>query len=206
MDYAEEQRGTARWVTRGLRPRRCSIGCSSRSPIWQPRVVPISCSTLAAGREARRWRSRAARNHGALRRRRHLGTDAAAARARADREGVAATFICADAQTYPFEPGSFDLIVSRFGVMFFQDSVVAFANLRGAARDGGELRMIVWRDPADNPFMTVAQRASTPVLALPEHQPDAPGQFALANDQRVRGILRDNGWSGVELPVQQIVQ
>jgi hypothetical protein len=46
----------ARQVTRGLRPRRCSIRCSSRSPIWQPRVVPISCSTLAAGREARRWR------------------------------------------------------------------------------------------------------------------------------------------------------
>jgi SAM-dependent methyltransferase len=122
----------------------------------------------------------------------------AAARARADREGVAATFICADAQTYPFEPGSFDLIVSRFGVMFFQDSVAAFANLRRAARDGGELRMIVWRDPADNPFMTVAQRAAAPVLPLPERQPDAPGQFAFANDQRVRGILRDSRWSGVE--------
>jgi ubiquinone/menaquinone biosynthesis C-methylase UbiE len=43
----------------------------------------------------------------------------AAARARADREGVAVTFICADTQTYQFEPGSFDVIVLRFGVMFF---------------------------------------------------------------------------------------
>lgn len=122
----------------------------------------------------------------------------AAARARADREGVAATFICADAQTYPFEPGRFDLIVSRFGVMFFQDSVEAFANLRRAARNGGELRLIVWRGPADNPFMTVAQRAAAPVLPLPERQPDAPGQFAFASDQRVRGILKDSEWSNVE--------
>ena len=67
----------------------------------------------------------------------------AAARARADREGVAATFICADAQTYPFETGCFDLIVSRFGVMFFQDSVEAFGNFLRAAQDGGELHMIV---------------------------------------------------------------
>jgi len=123
----------------------------------------------------------------------------AAARARADREGVTPTFICADAQIYPFEPGSFDLIVSRFGVMFFQDSVQAFANLRRAAREGGELQMIVWRSPADNPFMTVAQCAAAPVLPLPERQPGAPGQFAFANDQRVRGILRAGGWSGVEV-------
>jgi len=122
----------------------------------------------------------------------------AAARQRAGRDGVAATFICADAQIYPFEPGRFDLIVSRFGVMFFQDSVEAFANLRRAARDGGELRMIVWRGPADNPFMTVAQRAAAPVLPLPERPPDAPGQFAFADDERVRGILRASGWSGVE--------
>jgi SAM-dependent methyltransferase len=121
-----------------------------------------------------------------------------AARARAGRDGVAATFICADAQTYPFEPASFDLIVSRFGVMFFQDPVEAFTNLRRAARHEGELRMIVWRDPADNPFMTVAQRAAAPVLALPERPPDAPGQFAFANDRRVRAILKDSGWSDVD--------
>jgi hypothetical protein len=52
-----------------------------------------------------------------MRRRRHLGTDCYPRRARADTEGVTATFICANAQTYPFEPESFDLIVSRFGVM-----------------------------------------------------------------------------------------
>jgi hypothetical protein len=107
---------------------------------------------------------------------------------------VAATFICADEQTSLFEQGRFDLIVSRFGVMFFQDSVEAFANLRRAAYDRGELRMIVWRGPTENPlFMTVAQRAAAPVFPLPERQPPVPGPFAFANDQRVRGILRDSG-------------
>src|SRR3982751_3867582 len=98
----------------------------------------------------------------------------AAARARAEREGVAATFICADAQTYPFDPASIDLIVSRFGVMFFQDPAAAFANLRRAAREDAELHMIVWRGAADNPFMTVAERAAAPLLPLPERQPDTP--------------------------------
>src|SRR6185295_17722413 len=57
----------------------------------------------------------------------------AAARVRAEREGTSAAFICADAQRYSFAPASFDTIVSRFGVMFFEDPVQAFANLRRAA-------------------------------------------------------------------------
>lgn len=124
---------------------RCSIGCSSRSPIdspiWQPRVVPIGCSTVAAGREARRVAI--ARRMGTTR---HASASTSRnrcypRRGRADTEGVTATFICANAQTYPFEPESFDLIVSRFGVMVSsQDSVEAPANLRRAARAGGELR------------------------------------------------------------------
>src|SRR5512143_3370795 len=60
----------------------------------------------------------------------------AAARARAERERVPAAFVRADAQTHAFEPASFDAIVSRFGVMFFDDSVRAFGNLRRAASTG----------------------------------------------------------------------
>ena len=56
----------------------------------------------------------------------------AAARARAEREAAPARFICADAQEHAFEPASFDMIISRFGVMFFDDPVRAFANLRRA--------------------------------------------------------------------------
>jgi hypothetical protein len=109
-------------------------------------------------------------------------------------------FIVADAQTHNFEAGQFDAIVSRFGVMFFSDPVAAFANLRRAARDGARLQVIVWRGAADNPFMITAERAAAPLLPnLPERKPDAPGQFALANDRRVHAILDAGGWSEVEI-------
>ena len=62
-----------------------------------------------------------------------------AARARADRDGVPVRFVQADAQRHRFEPASFDVIASRFGVMFFDDPVEAFANLRSATRPGGAL-------------------------------------------------------------------
>jgi SAM-dependent methyltransferase len=123
-----------------------------------------------------------------------------AARARAEREAARVAFIVADAQTHNFEPARFDAIVSRFGVMFFSDPVAAFANLRQAGRDDARLQVIVWRGAADNPFMTTAERAAAPFLPnLPDRKPDAPGQFALANDQRVRAILGASGWSGVEV-------
>jgi SAM-dependent methyltransferase len=124
----------------------------------------------------------------------------AAAQARAGREGTAARFICADAQVYPFRPASFDLIISRFGVMFFDDSVEAFANLRRAASDEAELRFLAWRHPAENPFMTTAERAAAPLLPkLPVRQPNAPGQFAFADSGKVHRILQDSGWAGIEI-------
>lgn len=58
----------------------------------------------------------------------------------------------------------------------------AFANLRRAARDGAELYCFVWRSPAENPFMTVAERAAAPLLpTLPARDPKGPGQFAFAD-------------------------
>jgi SAM-dependent methyltransferase len=124
----------------------------------------------------------------------------AAARARAEREGVPAAFIRANAETHVFEPASFDMIVSRFGVMFFDDFVGAFANLRRAAREHAELRVIAWRSPAENPFMTAAERAAAPLLpSLPARMPDGPGQFAFADRSRVRRILEGSGWVDVDI-------
>jgi SAM-dependent methyltransferase len=124
----------------------------------------------------------------------------AAARARAEREGSPASFIRADAQSYPFEPARFDKILSRFGVMFFNDSVVAFTNLRRAARAGAELRFIAWRTPAENPFMTTAERAAAPLLPnLPARRPDAPGPFALADGRQVYRILEESGWAEIDV-------
>jgi SAM-dependent methyltransferase len=124
----------------------------------------------------------------------------AVARTRAERERVPASFIRADAQTHAFEPEGFDMIVSRFGVMFFDDFVGAFANLRRAARDGAGLRCIAWRGAAENPFMTTAERAAAAFLPnLPPRQPDAPGQFAFADSRRVQSILSDSGWAKIDI-------
>lgn len=123
-----------------------------------------------------------------------------AARTRAEQEGTPASFICANAQTCAFEPASFDMIISRFGVMFFDDFVRAFANLRRAARDDAEFRFIAWRSAAENPFMTTAERAAAPLLPnLPARRPDAPGQFAFADARRVCQILEESGWAKIDI-------
>ncbi|NUR01903.1 MAG: methyltransferase domain-containing protein [Streptomyces sp.] len=124
----------------------------------------------------------------------------AAARARAEREGTPASFVLADAQDHAFEPATFDAVISRFGVMFFDDSVRAFANLRRAATDEALLRFIAWRGPAENPFMTTAERAAAPLLPdLPVRRPGEPGQFAFADPDRVRRILAESGWRGIDI-------
>ena len=122
------------------------------------------------------------------------------ARERAANDGAPVSFICADAQTYAFEAASFDTIMSRFGVMFFGDSVAAFANLRRAAREDAALRFIAWRSPEENPFMTTAQRAAAPLLSyVPARRPDAPGQFAFADRGRVSRILEASGWADIDV-------
>jgi SAM-dependent methyltransferase len=127
----------------------------------------------------------------------------AAAHARAERENVSARFICGDAQTHAFEPVNFDIIISRFGVMFFDDFTQAFTNLRRAAKKSAKLRFIAWRSAAENPFMTTAERAAAPLLPnLPPRQPDGPGQFAFADQARVAHILAESGW--VEANIQPI--
>ncbi|XXX72354.1 class I SAM-dependent methyltransferase [Sorangium sp. So ce134] len=125
----------------------------------------------------------------------------AAARARAAAEGLAsAAFVHADAQTHRFEPDSFDAVISRFGVMFFEDPAAAFANIRRAARRKAKLSFVAWRSPAENPFMTEAARAAAPLLPqLPAPGPDAPGQFAFADSDRVRRILDASGWADVDI-------
>ena len=122
----------------------------------------------------------------------------ALARRRAETEALTAPFILADAESHHFSPASFDLIISRFGVMFFADAV-AFKNLRRATRPRGELLFLAWRSPSENPFMTAAERAAAPLLPLQERVPNAPGQFAFADPKRVRRILEDAGWSRISV-------
>jgi len=111
-------------------------------------------------------------------------------------------FVEADAQTSPFEAGAFDAAFSRFGVMFFADPTAAFANLRRALRAGGRLVFACWRTPGENPFMTgpaMAASALLPAPAGPPPDPTAPGPFAFADPERVRGILQGAGFEPVAL-------
>lgn len=122
------------------------------------------------------------------------------ARQRAQPPGPNATFVLGDAQTHAFEAGRFDAIVSRFGVMFFEDPVRAFVNLRLAARAGAHLAFVAWRSPSENPFMTVAERVAAPLLPnLPVRRSDEPGQFAFADRGRVHEILTQSGWANVRI-------
>ena len=158
------------------------------------RVLDIGCGTGATTLAAARRQDAGC-----------LGVDVSApmtalAQSRGEREGSRARFVCADAQSYPFEPASFDRLISRFGVMFFVDPQAAFANLRRAASDEAKLRLIVWRSAAENPFITTAERTAAPWLPqLPVRRPGAPGQFAFAEAQRVRELLVASGWQGVEI-------
>lgn len=121
-------------------------------------------------------------------------------RAAGHTESAPVRFLHADAEHYPFEHARFDRIVSRFGVMFFADPVAAFSNLRRAARPGAALHLIAWRHPSENPFMTAAERAAAPLLPpQAPRAPDAPGQFAFADRERVRALLAQAGWRDVAI-------
>lgn len=129
----------------------------------------------------------------------------AAAELNAKAQGLATRFICADAQTYAFAPASFDLIMSRFGVMFFADPVAAFKNLRHAASADAECRFIAWRSADENPFMTAAEGAAQDLLPdLPVRKANEAGQFAFARQEYIFAILQQSGWHGINMEAVDI--
>lgn len=160
------------------------------------RLLDIGCGTGSTTLAAARLLGGAARCTGVD----ISGPMIAAARDRAALQGLAVRFVQSDVQEHAFEPAAHDLLISRFGVMFFDDPVRAFANLHRAAAPGATLHFAAWRSADENPFMTTAERAAAPLLpALPVRPPGASGQFAFADAQRVRSILDDGGWDAVEI-------
>jgi SAM-dependent methyltransferase len=125
----------------------------------------------------------------------------AVARGRAATAGAKhVRFVEGDAQIHALEPGAFAGIFSRFGVMFFEDPVAAFRNLRRALAPGGRLAFLCWRAPEDNQIMTcpmVASRHHFP--PQPPPTPGGPGPFAFADSDRVRGVLEQAGFSQIAL-------
>jgi SAM-dependent methyltransferase len=106
-----------------------------------------------------------------------------------------ASFAVGDATIYPFEPAMFDLVFSRFGVMFFADPILAFKNLQRALKPGGRLVFVCWRSPDENPWGSVPMRAAAPHLPpLERPGPEDPGQYAFADPARVERILKAAGF------------
>lgn len=110
------------------------------------------------------------------------------------------SFVTADAQSHDFGTERYDSVVSRFGMMFFDDPVAAFANIGSAVLPGGLMNCVAWRGPGDNPFMAVADNVIAPIVGM-DHRPDphAPGQFAFADAQRVETILASSGWEAIDI-------
>ena len=109
-------------------------------------------------------------------------------------------FVEADAEVFPFEPASFDAAFSRFGVMFFADPAAAFTNIRRSLRPNGRLAFVCWRALEENPLDILPLKAASAHLPpQPAHDPDAPGPFAFANPDRVRGILERAGFGEIDI-------
>ncbi|BDC52809.1 hypothetical protein F183_A51240 [Bryobacterales bacterium F-183] len=109
-------------------------------------------------------------------------------------------FELGDAQRHPLPPATFDTIVSRFGVMFFDDPVEAFANIHKAATPEAKLTAIAWRDPSENPFMTAAERAAGSLVPeLPARRPNGPGQFGFANQDYIHSVLTQSHWHDIRI-------
>jgi SAM-dependent methyltransferase len=114
--------------------------------------------------------------------------------------GLGIDFALADATVYPFEPASFDLLVSRFGVMFFAEPALSFANMRRALRPSGRLTFACWREPRENPWLMMPlQAVYRHVPKLPQLGPEDPGPFAFASEPRVNRILSEAGFLGVAM-------
>ena len=114
-------------------------------------------------------------------------------------------FVQADATVYPFEPASFDLLVSRFGVMFFAEPVVSFRNLRKALRPQARVVFACWREPKENPWMMAPlQAVYRHVPRLPQVGPEDPGPFAFAGEERVTRILREAGYADIAMEARNV--
>ncbi|MFF7329585.1 methyltransferase domain-containing protein [Streptomyces sp. NPDC008150] len=157
------------------------------------RVLDIGCGTGQTTREAARTALRGAA----------LGVDVsapaiAAARELARAEGLFnVEYEQADARTYPFPSGHFDLAISRFGTMFFAEPVAAFTNIGQALRPSGRLVMMVWQSRESNEWDRALRRGLAG-LPGPEPEPSAfPDPFSLARPSSVRRILEGAGFADI---------
>ena len=104
-----------------------------------------------------------------------------------------------DVQVAALPARHFDLVVSRFGVMFFDDPVAAFANIRSATKPGGRLHFACWQSADRNPWYTLAGRVLAAYIEVPDAPSGGPGPFAFADATLVAKVLADAGWRSVSI-------
>ena len=156
------------------------------------RVLDIGCGTGQSTRDA----ARAATAGSAL------GIDLSAqmlahARRTSREEGLAnVSFEQADAQVHPF-PAGFDVAISRFGSMFFDDPVAAFGNIGHALRSGGRLVLLVWQARERNAWSTGIRDAIAGDMEVPPPFATGPSPFSLGDPDVAGGILAAAGFSDV---------
>jgi SAM-dependent methyltransferase len=105
------------------------------------------------------------------------------------------TFERADAQVHRFPPKQFDLAISRFGTMFFDDPVAAFANIGRALRPAGRLVMMVWQGHERNEWDVAIHRSLEGIGGSVVVTPEGPDPFSLADPATVEGILDAAGFA-----------
>lgn len=122
------------------------------------------------------------------------------ARRRTVRAGLRnAQFEQGDAQVHPFASASYDVAMSRFGMMFFTAPEVAFVNIARAVRPGGRLAFLCWQDAARNEWFTTPQAALAAHIDFPELGADEPGPFSLADPDRIGERLSSAGFVDVSI-------
>lgn len=116
-------------------------------------------------------------------------------------------FMHHDAQDAELPPHSFDLAISRFGVMFFADPVAAFATIAKALRPGGRMVFAAWAGTAHNPWFRDTYEIAAAHLGAPDLGPDGtgPGPQAFADTARVLDILTQAGLQNPQVVTEDIL-
>jgi SAM-dependent methyltransferase len=121
------------------------------------------------------------------------------ARARAAAQGIGnVEFVEADVQTHTFD-ASFDVTMSRFGVMFFDDPEAAFTNVAKSLRSGGRLVFVCWQELARNDWLLLPGLAAAQYLPMPEAAPAGPGPFSLADREALEVLLGSAGFEDIDI-------
>lgn len=109
-------------------------------------------------------------------------------------------FVQADAAAHDFPVATYDLLFSRFGVMFFDDPSAAFANMRKALKPGGRLTFLCWGPMQENEWITLPMREAMALLpASQPTDPRDPGPFAFSDTNYVKQILSDAGFHDIQI-------